>query len=120
MLTRGNQIETVNENDAASSNDTALFGTDVAQDRLWFAHTGNDLQVSIIDTGDQLLFKNWYSGSAYHVDRLIAGSGAVLLESQVEVLVSAMAGFAPPAAGQLTLSAEQHAALDGVIAANWK
>lgn len=119
VLTRGNQIETVNQNDAASTNDAALFGNDVAQDQVWFQHVGNDLKVAIIGTDDQLLFKNWYAGSANHVDRFVAGSGAVLLESQVEALVSAMASFAPPPAGQLTLSNEQRAALDGVIAANW-
>jgi len=43
-----------------------------------------------------------------------------LLDSQVDVLVAAMAGFAPPAASQTTLSADYQNALNAVIAASWK
>jgi hypothetical protein len=45
--------------------------------------------------------------------------GKLLLDSQVQNLVQAMAGFAPPAAGQTTLPAKYQAGLDSVIAANW-
>jgi hypothetical protein len=38
----------------------------------------------------------------------------------VDNLVSAMAGFAPPPAGQTTLSASYQASLSSVIAANWQ
>lgn len=107
------------QSDALSANDTAQFGSDVMQDQLWFEKVGKDLQVSIIGTTDELVIKNWYSGTQHHVDRFVAGSGAVLLENQVDALVSAMAGFAPPPVGQLTLNNEQRAALDGVIATNW-
>jgi hypothetical protein len=44
----------------------------------------------------------------------------VLLDSQVQSLVSAMAAFAPPAAGQTTLTVSYQNALGGVIAANWQ
>lgn len=86
----------------------------------YYSQTGNDLQVSIIGTNDQMLLKNWYSGSQYQLDEFVTSSGATLLDSQVDALVSAMAAFSPPAQGQLALSAEQHTALDNVIAANWQ
>jgi hypothetical protein len=44
----------------------------------------------------------------------------MLLNTQVDALVSAMASFAPPAAGQTTLSADHQAVLNTVIAANWQ
>ncbi|GHU17827.1 hypothetical protein FACS189475_02290 [Betaproteobacteria bacterium] len=44
----------------------------------------------------------------------------VLLQTQVEVLVQAMAAFAPPAAGQTTLPQDVQDALAPVIAANWQ
>jgi len=42
-----------------------------------------------------------------------------LLDSQVQNLVSAMAAFSPPAAGQTTLSASYATTLAPVIVANW-
>ena len=67
-------------------------------------------------------------GSPYDADRLeYLGSleqfktseGNALLESQVQNLVSAMAGFAPLAAGQTTLSASYATTLSSVLVANW-
>jgi len=43
-----------------------------------------------------------------------------LLDSQVQNLVSAMAGFAPPAAGQTTLPANYASSLAPTLAANWQ
>jgi ABC-type thiamine transport system ATPase subunit len=63
--------------------------------------------------------QNWYSGSSNHIEQIQAGDGKVLLDSQVDALVSAMAGFNPPAAGQTTLNQQQHDALQPVLAANW-
>lgn len=67
-------------------------------------------------------------GSPYDADRLeYLGSleqfktseGNTLLESQVQNLVSAMAGFAPLAAGQTTLSGSYATTLSSVLVANW-
>ena len=43
----------------------------------------------------------------------------MLLSSQVDALVSAMAAFAPPPAGQMTLAANYQTALSPVLAASW-
>lgn len=43
----------------------------------------------------------------------------MLLDSQVQGLVDAMAAFAPPAPGQTTLPANYQASLQPLIAANW-
>jgi hypothetical protein len=57
-----------------------------------------------------------------HVEQFItrASDGKTLLDSQVQNLVSAMAGFAPPAAGQTTLTAAYQTSLAPVFAANWQ
>ena len=44
----------------------------------------------------------------------------MLLNSQVDALVSAMSAFAPPPAGQTTLPSNYQKVLEPVIAANWK
>ena len=63
---------------------------------------------------------NWYLGSQHRVEQFKTSDGKTLLDSQVQNLVSAMAGFAPPAAGQTTLNSARAAALAPVIAANWQ
>ncbi len=51
--------------------------------------------------------------------RFRSSDGNTSLDSQVQNLVSAMAGFAPPAAGQTTLFANYTTALVPVLATNW-
>ena len=92
----------------------------VASDQLWFRQAGSDLAVSIIGTTDNSTISIWYAGNAYHVEQFKTTDGKMLLNSQVDALVSAMAAFAPPAAGQTTLPPNYQAAFAPVIAANWK
>ncbi|MDR1274802.1 MAG: putative Ig domain-containing protein [Candidatus Accumulibacter sp.] len=100
--------------------DKALFGEGIAYDQLWFQHVGNNLEVSQIGTSDKVTIQNWYSGAAYHVERFEVSSGQVLLDTQVEALVQAMASFSPPSAGETSLPQNYQDALLPVLAANWQ
>ncbi len=121
LMYRGNGADTVQENDAALGNtDLARFGTDIAHDQIWFRRVSNNLEASVIGTGDKLVLKDWYLGTAYHTERFESGNGQVLLDSQVQALVDAMAAFAPPASGQTTLPDSYRTALEPVLAANWQ
>jgi hypothetical protein len=53
------------------------------------------------------------------VEQFKTSNGKTLLDSQVQNLVSAMAGFAPPAAEQTLLAANYATTLAPVLAANW-
>lgn len=94
---------------------------------MWFRHSGNDLEVSVIGTSDKVTVSNWYLGDAYHVEELDVFefdrgtyTGAKYLHhADVDKLVQAMAAFTPPPAGRTTLPSEYQAALAPVIAANW-
>jgi Ca2+-binding RTX toxin-like protein len=120
VLGRGFGSDTINESDATAGNtDVAAFLPGIAYDQLWFRHAGNNLEVSVIGTGDRFTVTNWYAGSDNHVEQFRSGDGRVLLDSQVENLVQAMAGFAPPAAGQTTLPPDYQASLAPTLAANW-
>ncbi|MEJ8849671.1 calcium-binding protein [Variovorax rhizosphaerae] len=121
VLARGHGSDVVMEDDATAGNvDVALFGEGIAMDQRWFSRgTGNDLVVSVIGTEDKFTIRNWYAGNQYHVEQFRTSDGKVLLDSQVQNLVQAMAGFSPPAAGQTTLPASYQPALNPVIAANW-
>lgn len=118
---RNSAVDTMVENDATSGNkDTLSFASDIAADQLWFVKSGNNLEVSVIGTSNKAVVKDWYLGNAYHVEELKSGNGKTLLDSQVQNLVSAMAGLTPPAAGQTTLPPEYQSQLNAVITANWQ
>lgn len=113
--------DTVIEVDSTPGNfDTALFGVDIATDQLWFQRVGDNLDVSIIGTADTLVIRDWYLGSQHHVEQLKTSDGKVLLDSQVQNLVQAMAAFSPPVAGQTTLPMEYQTSLNSVIVASWQ
>ncbi|MEQ1592734.1 MAG: calcium-binding protein [Thiobacillaceae bacterium] len=121
-LGRGYAADTVVENDTTADNtDIAQFLSGVAADQIWFQKAGNNLETSIIGTPDKLVLKDWYLGTAYHVEQFKTTDGAkTLLDSNVANLVNAMASFAPPAAGQTALPTNYQTSLAPVIAANWQ
>ncbi|NML27864.1 calcium-binding protein [Zoogloea dura] len=120
MFSRGTGSDRIMEDDATVGNtDVLSIGAGVTADQLWFRRVGSDLEVSIIGSADKTTIDNWFNGSAYHVEQFKVTDGKTLLDSQVDALVSAMAGFAPPAAGQSTLPANYQSSLNPVIAANW-
>ncbi|MBI5898514.1 MAG: calcium-binding protein [Rhodocyclales bacterium] len=113
--------DTIRENDATSGNvDTARFLSGIAAEQIWLRHVGNNLEASIIGMTDKLINENWYLGSSYHVEQFKTADGKLLLDSQVENLVQAMAAFAPPSAGQTSLPAAYQEVLAPLIAANWQ
>ncbi|WP_231502384.1 calcium-binding protein [Paracidovorax avenae] len=120
LFGRGSQADRIVDEDSTPGNvDVLSVGPGVATDQLWFRREGNDLEVSIIGTEDRATIANWYAGSANHLEKIQTSDGKVLLDSQVDALVSAMAGFAPPAAGQTTLPSDYRSSLSNVIATNW-
>ena len=122
ILGRGYGADTVQENDATTGNtDVAQFLTGVASDQIWFRQLGNDLEVSIIGTPDQLTIQSWYAGSENHLEQFRSADGSkTLLDSQVQNLVNAMAAFAPPVVEETTLPQNYADALSPVIAASWQ
>jgi Ca2+-binding RTX toxin-like protein len=121
ILGRGYGSDTINENDGTANNaDVAKFSSGIATKQLWFSRVGNNLDVSVIGTADKFTVQNWYLGTQYHVEQFrTTDGGKVLLDSQVNALVSAMAAFTPPAAGQTNLSQAMQDQLQPVLAASW-
>ncbi len=100
-----------------SGSDRLVFDN-VNSDQLWFRQVGVGIEVGIIGTNDAVLLRSWGVGGD-HIERIETADGKVLLDSQVDALVSAMAGFNPPAAGQINLNQQQQEALQPVLAASW-
>ena len=128
QFARGDGQDTVNDYNAQDANpatygpttDVLQLGADIGHDQLWFSRSGDNLQVQVIGTSDQVLMENWYVGETYQVEEFHAGDGYNLLNEQVEQLVQAMAAFAPPASGELNLPPSYRTDLDPVLAANWQ
>ena len=120
LVNRNSGTDTIIDNDSTTNNqDVLLFGQDISKKQLWFSQSGNHLEVSIIGTADKAIIQDWYLGTANQIEQIKTATGHVLLNSQVQNLVNAMASLTPPPVGQTTLSTQQDNALDAIIAANW-
>jgi Ca2+-binding RTX toxin-like protein len=109
---------TITDNDSTSGNsDLLAFGPGTADDQIWFTQSGNDLVAQIIGTSAKMTIKDWYLGSAHHVEQLTTSDGKTLTDAHVQNLVNAMSSLAVPTT--TTLSPTYHTALDSTIAANW-
>lgn len=96
--------------------DILEFKDGITADQLWFRMEGSSLEISLIGTDDKILVLDWQNQiekfRTTDVQRTLNVAG-------VDALVQAMAAFAPPAAGETTLSASYRAALDSVITSSW-
>jgi RTX toxins and related Ca2+-binding proteins len=111
----------VTDNDATKGNlDKFIFGEGISSDQLWFKKNGTGLDVMLIGTTDKITITSWYSGSRYQIEQFQTSDGKTLSNTKIDALVSAMAGFAVPAAGQTSLTPQMQAALQPVIAASWQ
>lgn len=118
---RGGDIDRIIENDATAGNtDTILFTGGITASQLWFGRELNDLSIRIIGTNDRIFVSDWYAGAQHRVEKFQTATGGVLLGSQVEALVQAMANLTPPALGQVVLPPNYASALAPVMAANWQ
>ena len=118
---RGSGSDVITENNTtANVKDVVEFGAGIAVGKVSFKRNGNALEVHIANAASELLtLKNWYLGNQYHVEQFKTADGKLLLDSDVQKLVDAMAAFAPPAAGQTTLPSNYQTTLNPVLAANW-
>lgn len=121
LFGRGHGRDRLFEQDAtAGPTDTVRLLPGIAPEALWFRRSGHDLEVRLLGARDRLLIEDWYRGAGHRVERFETAHGRVLLESQVDQLVQAMAAFAPPSMSQGTLPPQYQQALEPVIAANWQ
>jgi Ca2+-binding RTX toxin-like protein len=120
LYNRGNAHDLIVESDHGSDQDMLLFGQGISKDQLWFEQMGNDLNIRVIGTDDAVSIKDWYAGVDHKVERIETSNGALLVDNQVQQLVSAMAAFAPPGSGEWTLPQTLRDELEPVIANAWQ
>lgn len=111
---RGDGIDTIYDE---QGNDTLRF-TNINHNQLWFRKLNVDLEVSVIGTQDKVVISDWY-GKNYKVENFAAANNKSLNHASVDKLVSAMAAFSPPSAGQISLPQAVNTKLEPILAANW-
>ena len=114
---RGDSLTTIFEQ---GGNDQVLFGAGLAAEDLWFMRRNGHLDIHVIGTEDRLRISDWFNGDAYRVETFETSSGHSLSSADVDRLVQAMAAFAPPEAGETSLSGQREEALVPLIAEVWK
>ncbi len=91
---RGDGQDTISDVDSFSGNqDRAVFGATINSLDLMVSRQANDLRVAIHGSSDQITVQNWYLGTNNQIETIQAGNGQTLLNSQVDQLIQAMAGF---------------------------
>lgn len=122
LFNRGDGADTIVECVDAYGNatDVLRFGEGISEQDLWLTRAYNDLQLQLWNDGGKVTIRDWYAPQPTRVEAFQLSDGQALLQSQVNLLVEAMAAFSPPAPGQLTPTPEQQAALAPLIAASWK
>jgi Ca2+-binding RTX toxin-like protein len=121
---RGDGRDTIRD---SSGTDTVQFGAGISANEIRLRRSGEDLIASVAGTSDQLRIENWYLGADHQIEQFTTVSGAViaapqvenlLLVSQVDNLVHAMAAFGAHAPGGISFRLFDAAPLEPVIAAD--
>ncbi len=100
-----------------TSTDQVDFGAGITINDFGFTRTGNDLTINIDQTDDELVIDNWYTQNNT-VEQFVTRSGDVLLNTNVEQLVQAMATFNPPE-GEVTIPQHVRDDVETVIVGAW-
>jgi Ca2+-binding RTX toxin-like protein len=137
---RGFAHDTIDNTNASSGEDSLLFEQGLNPEHLWLQQMGNHLVVNIVSqtqqtisnndgststqttitqSNDQAIIKDWFSGTSNTLDKLQLADGKTLLTNEVQVLVDAMAKFAPFVSGSVTLSSRSYDELKATIIAAW-
>jgi len=120
QYTRGSGQETLINQTAPGETDTLRFAADINPLDVVLAQSGNDLQLSLHGSSDGVTVQNWYAGGSHQVDVIQAGNGEQLVNSQVNQLIQAMAGFTQQTGLTWDQGIEQQPqAVQTVLAANW-
>ncbi len=94
--------------------DTVVFD-DVVANNLWLTKDGDDLHISLLDSGGLLTVEDHFAGEATRVESFGFG-GAYVNANSVDALVNAMAAFTEPQNGLGDLSATGRA----TVVAAWQ
>ncbi len=118
----GDGQDTILQNDteaASTYTDVLAFEPDVSYDELWFSRSGDDLNINVEGTDDQVTIAGWYNSASQQLDHFESGS-LVLVNQQVEQLVTAMATYDVPSGAGNVIPQQVKDDLQPVLASSWQ
>jgi Ca2+-binding RTX toxin-like protein len=123
VVNRGDGQDTIQDADATAGNaDKLLYGMTINPLDLVLSRQANNLRIALHGSTDQVTIQNWYtSPTTNQVETIQAGNGQTLLDTQVDQLIQAMAGFT--AQTGLTWDQgidQQPAQVQTILAASWQ
>ncbi len=97
---------------------TLDVGAGLSANNLWFVKSGNDLQIDILGTHQQVTVADWFAGGSHQLQEIKANgleldSGVATLVQTMAAYCSANPGFDPLAASQMPSEAHLQAAFAG-------
>jgi len=119
-FSRGDGQDTINNfSNIADETDQLVLGEGIAKDDIWLTRSGEDLVIDLSGSDDQITVDNWFVDEAHQIDEIHAGAD-MLSSTNVDALISAMAGFDNPAAGNMELSQQVKDEIAVSIVAAWQ
>ena len=113
--------------DSAGTADQLEFNTGIGAADLVISQQANNLRIAITQSTDSVTIRNWYTNSNNQIETIHSGDGQVLLSSQVDQLIQAMASFTAQNGGltweQVAAgggTADQQTQYQNIIAAAWQ
>ncbi|BFU95945.1 MAG: hypothetical protein NTNFB02_26670 [Nitrospira sp.] len=119
---RGDGQEAIVDSDSASGNqDHVLFGQGINPLDLVLSRQVNNLRLAVHGSNDVVTIRNWYTSPATNqIENIQAGNGQHLLNTQVDQLIQAMAGFSQQSGLTWDQAIDQQPQqVQAVLAANW-
>jgi Ca2+-binding RTX toxin-like protein len=117
----GGQDTIVNGNGSGAASGELDLGAGIANNQLWLVQSGNDLQIDVMGSSNQVTIAGWYDSPAAQLQSIQTASDAVL-DTQVGQLVQAMASFQSANPGfdpTQVAQAPNDPSLQSAIAASW-
>jgi Ca2+-binding RTX toxin-like protein len=121
-FSRGDGQDMVVDSDPFQGNqDHLLFRTSINPLDLVLTRQANDLRLSVHGSSDSITIQNWYTSPATNqIEDIQAGNGQHLVNTQVDQLIQAMAGFSQQSGLTWDQAIDQRPQqVQAVLAANW-
>jgi Ca2+-binding RTX toxin-like protein len=120
FFSKNNGRDTILDQDSEVNHDQIQFAEGISHDQLRFRKSHHDLDIRIVGGGTQVTVKNWFLGAQYQIESIHAGDGYVLLNTQIEQMIQAIASFDRPSSGELKFTQAVLDRLEPVLAVDWQ
>jgi hypothetical protein len=113
---------TINNGGGTAANGALDFGPGITEQDLWFSQTGNNLDINMLGSKNQIALDNWFGGNkAAQLSEIISYDG-LEIDTGLNKLIAAMAAFETGDSGFNPETAQlmpTNTALDAAIATAW-